>query len=393
MMNINKQLKRINFEYQKLQDEINSVYFIPSVSPTPEEFKSDIKDWYDFISDQMSFLNRNNDAWIMLEATSEIITAINQLNEILKGKINLQDFESAIVAIQSTLLFEHLRKSKSSEKYLDRFDELVRNSILNIEETVDNQKKSLSGFAREIRDEVVMSINNASSSNLNEIQLEQSKSLNYFNEQASKEIGKINSRIEKEVREFEAKKDEITEVLGEISTAYQAGANTIQADKEKKSADTYRITGIIGLITTIFCSIWLFNDYIHFFGKPSGIVPSIDELSIGWFALRFTTITLLTAPSIYMLNESAYHRSKENLYRQRGTQLASIGAYLGELEPHERAEMKKELANNFFSFHNEDVDKSNVPDFIKQMKETLEIVKSISPNIDSGKSSPKDNHK
>ncbi|TMX39732.1 hypothetical protein DA093_03350 [Vibrio rotiferianus] len=240
-----------------------------------------------------------------------------------------------------------------------------------------SQKRSFNSFAKEIRDEIVTTIENASSGSLQELQLEQAKALNSFNEQVNENVGAINGRINQEVKEFETKKTEITEILGEISTAYQAGANSRQADKEETAANKYRIAGIIGLIVTIFCSIWLFNDYIQFFGKPEGTVTPIGELGIGWFALRFMTITLLTTPSIYMLKESAAHRSKENVYRQRSTHLSSIGAYTDELPAPEKAQLKKELAANFFSLYDGKPDTSNVPDFIKNLNEAIKMAQAI----------------
>lgn len=276
---------------------------------------------------------------------------------------------------------ESLNRIIVSGQGVDKRLEIGLRQLTQLESSLNTAvERELTNFkeaANELQALSLEAIRSASSDASNSIQKQLSTTINSFESYYNKQIGTINSRIDDEVREFESKKIEITEVLGEISTAYQAGANTTQADKEQAFADSYRKYGIIGLVATIFCSIWLFNDYIHFFGKPNGPITPINDLGFGWFALRFMTITLLTAPSIYMLKESAYHRSKENLYRQRGTQLASIGAYLGELDPTERAAMKKELAANFFSFYDGKTDTSNVPDFIKNMNEAIKLAHAI----------------
>lgn len=111
-----------------------------------------------------------------------------------------------------------------------------------------------------------------------------------------------------------------------------------------------------------------------FFGETK---TTDSQLTTQWFLVRFLTITLLTGPFIYLLKESASHRAKENLYRQRGTQLSSIGAYLSELDIQERTSLKKELAKNFFSFHDGKTDTQNVPDFLRDMKQLVGIAKSI----------------
>lgn len=209
---------------------------------------------------------------------------------------------------------------------------------------------------------------------VNEIQVTAQNATNRFHDLVDSQIGEIKSRINKEVSQFETYKIEIEGILGDISNAHQSNANRIQADKEQEVADKLRKWGVIGLISVILFSLHLFNSYLGFFGETN---VTDSQLTAQWFLVRFLTITLLTGPFIYLLKESASHRSKENLYRQRGTQLSSIGAYLSELDIQERTLLKKELARNFFSFHDGKVDTQNVPDFLRDMKQLVGIAKSI----------------
>ncbi|MDK9755726.1 hypothetical protein KIV40_09870 [Vibrio sp. D173a] len=209
---------------------------------------------------------------------------------------------------------------------------------------------------------------------INEIQLSAQKSTDMFHELLDSQIGNINHRIDKEISQFESHKLEIQGILGDISNAHQSNSNRIQADKEQVTADYLRLFGVLGLIFVIFFSLYLFNSYLGFFGESN---TSDSQLTAQWFLVRFFTITLLTGPFIYLLKESASHRNKENLYRQRGTQLSSIGAYLSELDIQERTLLKKELARNFFSFHDVKADTQNVPDFLRDMKQFVGIARTI----------------
>lgn len=332
------------------------------------------------------------------EASDSIIQQAHSNQNSLE--IKSKDIEESLIKLKSSAINEYQEHISLLKDVFEQHEEEVANRIqiriqnaesiafeLNkkintasedISELTVSQKNAINKFSKEIRDKIITSIDNASSTSLQEIQLEQAKSLNIFNEQVNKEIGKINDRIDTEIKEFENKKIEITQILGEISAAYQAGANTRQATTEKWSAEILRVLGVIWMIATIFITMKLFNDYIGFYEIPAGKeIPNLGELGIEWFAIRFMTILMLTSPGIYLLKESAAHRTKENLYRQRGTQLSSIGAYLDELKPEERAAIKKELSKNFFSFHDGKTDTQNVPDFVRDMKEAVSIAKSI----------------
>ena len=358
LTNINILINIQKFESdEELESTINEISIL--TSQKIEEFQS-------LYESSLGKLNKfTSDSKNILKSTSSEYEKIT-IDKILEAE------DSASNRVQVRI--------RNIELSISKYHSTVQNSQDLFKDEVLSQYESLKTLSMELRDEVIKSINNSSSSSLESIQTEQSKALTSFSAKSQDEVGKINKRIEDEVREFEGKKKEIELILGEISTKHQSAANTIQADKEEKSANLFRNIGIVWLIITILLSIIIFNDYI-------GLIPIADiknitplkDLGFEWFAIRFTTITLLTTPSVYMLKESASHRAKENLYRQRGTQLSSIGAYLGEMNSEERAKLKVDLAKNFFSFHDSKPDTSNVPDFIKNMKEAIEIAKAISP--------------
>ncbi|UTZ33699.1 hypothetical protein HB762_20730 [Vibrio campbellii] len=273
---------------------------------------------------------------------------------------------------------EFFSRTDSKSRSLDgRLDE--------IKKELSSQEDKITNTAQELMEKLDRNFSTQQSSNLeavtdqtresvNQIQIASQEAANKFHKQVDSQISEINKRIDNEVNQFEAHKLDIEKILGDISNAHQSNANRIQADKEQEAADSLRKYGVIGLIFVIIFSLCIFDSYLGFFGTKT---TTDGQLTSQWFLVRFLTITLLTGPFIYLLKESASHRSKENLYRQRGTQLSSIGAYLAELEMEERAILKKDLARNFFSMHDSKVDTQNVPDFIRDMKQIVCLAKSI----------------
>jgi flagellar hook-basal body complex protein FliE len=290
-------------------------------------------------------------------------TSIEEIDSHQQGIFNQID-------VKSRALYKHLEDIK--KEFLreeEKIAEITQNSIEQIDRNFSAQQSS--NFD---------SLTNQARTSINEIQLTAQNASNQFLKQVDSQISEIKIRIENEINQFQSHKDEIEGILGDISHAHQSNANRLQADKEEKVADILRICGVVGLFSVIIFSLYLFNSYLGFFGET---IITDSQLSTKWFLVRFLTITLLTTPFIYLLKESAIHRARENLYRQRGTQLSSIGAYLAELDIEERTLLKKELARNFFSFHDGKADTQNVPDFLRDMKQLVGIAKSINSSKQS----------
>lgn len=145
--------------------------------------------------------------------------------------------------------------------------------------------------------------------------------------------------------------------------------NIKQADEEKTAADKMRLFGVGLLFVLIGFAAW-------FLVLLTELPANTSYLS--WFLPRFLTLTFCSMPAIYLLKESASHRHKENLYRQRGTQLATLGSYLADFNNDDkRMDVKSELIKNFYSFNDGKADTSNVPDFLKQMKEFAAVTKTF----------------
>lgn len=190
-----------------------------------------------------------------------------------------------------------------------------------------------------------------------------------------------------------------TEIVGTLSKKAMAHEHITQANREFKTFLVHQILGVVFLLGAVAMSIAIFSNslginvpwlsWLVSVPTQTAIDPATGKIIVEtsllapeeagslWFFKRISILVLLTAPGIYFLKEAAVHRSKENVYRQRGVQLAAIAPYLNELEPCERQGIKKDLVKTFFSFHDGKADTQNVPDFLRDLKETMKIVRSI----------------
>ncbi|HCG7253249.1 hypothetical protein ACEV7Y_01785 [Vibrio parahaemolyticus] len=260
---------------------------------------------------------------------------------------------------------------ESGSRQLDQTKELL-DSIS--ENELSNIRQSIHEVQRRALENIRTESSNVSSS----FQDHLSNTLDSFDKHYNSKISGINKRIDDEVKAFELKRGDMDALLEKVGIAQDADVTITQANKELKSATWLRWTGLGFMCCSIALLIYFFRYYIGFSDVPEGVkLPDLKDLGFEFFALRFMTVILVSSPAIYLLKESATHRAKENLYRQRGTQLLTIRGYLADLSDEQRSEVKHKLAENFFSFHNGKVDTSNVPDFIKNMNEAVKLAHAI----------------
>lgn len=323
------------------------------------------------------------------EKKSELHDAEHKLNE---GIQRLQLVEQELMAKSENqnqihtsnindLFNAHAVESKSR---IQKAEDIVKEAAkqtnatkADIEKIIELQKDSLKTFAQETRNDITDSIDNASSNGMMEIQKAQSGALSTIDEKANQNIGTINKRINKEVQAFETKRKDMDELLEKVGLAKDADVTISQANAEEETANKLRNRGLIAMYGSILVLVLLFSEYLGLTFWNETPPKSLSDLTLEAFTIRFMTVLLLSSPAVYMLKESAVHRAKENLYRQRGTQLLTIRGYLSDLPDKERTEVKQDLAKNFFSFHDGKADTQNVPDFLRDMKEAAGIAKSF----------------
>ena len=260
-----------------------------------------------------------------------------------------------------------------------------------------DQKESLYVFIEDSKKSLNDSIRKTSADASQRVQKAQTDAQDSFNKFLNENITSINERIESKVSEYDALKEKMESTFQEkissletqlsiVTSGVMADQHIKQANTERKAYWAFQLTGFAFMLAAIYAGSLFFSELtnikIPFLPKPDLVIHIDGALNSGpspitLMFMRLSMIILLTAPALYLLKEAALHRHKENLYRQRGIQLATISPYLEELEKEERAMIKKELVSSFFNFHDGKADTQNVPDFIRDMKEAVGIAKSL----------------
>lgn len=320
-----------------------------------------------------------------INGNERLVGEIQRLIELIKNLTDLLnvDMLSEGVYVDSSLL------KKIIQNELSRSESTRKQTISDIEKLRESTINRLSQLNRDFMSELTSELNNLeqesirkmldqSTKRLDELKKVQDGALRHFKSSVQDSIDSITSQIETEIGKFESKRAAMDALLEKVGLAKDADVTISQADKELQAANMFRWLGLGFMCGSIALLVYFFRYYIGFTEVPKGVVlPELKDLGIEFFALRFMTVILVSSPAMYLLKESAAHRSKENLYRQRGTQLLTIRGYLADLKDEQRSEVKHKLAENFFSFHNGKADTSNVPDFIKNMNEAIKLAHAI----------------
>ncbi|HHF2912104.1 TPA: hypothetical protein ACVOYS_001301 [Vibrio alginolyticus] len=266
-----------------------------------------------------------------------------------------------------------------------------------LEDITEERKEVLHQFIVDNQNQLNNAIRKTSSEAILEIQKSQTSAQQSFDEHISKIIGSINKRVDAKISSYDEQKSQMEiafkQKIEAVENLISIVTSGVMADQHIKQANTERnvywalqVFGFLFMIAAIYSGSVFFSEITNirlpFLPKPDLVIHVDGAIGSGQnpttlMFMRLSMIILLTAPAIYLLKEAAVHRHKENLYRQRGIQLATISPYLEELEKEERAAIKKELVASFFQFHDGKADTQNVPDFIRDMREMVGIAKSI----------------
>ncbi|MFH4643314.1 MULTISPECIES: hypothetical protein [Vibrio harveyi group] len=288
------------------------------------------------------------------------------------------EIRSEISQLESESLNRIMVTGQGVEKTIESGSRQLDQIKESLDSISDHELNNIRQSIHEVQRRALENIRTASSDISSSFQDHLSETIDSFDKHYNSKISSINKRIDDEVKAFELKRGDMDALLEKVGIAQDADVTITQANKELKSATWLRWTGLSFMCCSIALLIYFFRYYIGFSDVPEGVtLPDLKDLGFEFFALRFMTVILVSSPAIYLLKESAAHRAKENLYRQRGTQLLTIRGYLADLSDEQRSEVKHKLAENFFSFHNGKVDTSNVPDFIKNMNEAVKLAHAI----------------
>ncbi|MFN0722115.1 hypothetical protein BCU39_011365 [Vibrio cyclitrophicus] len=296
-------------------------------------------------------------------------------------------------------------ETKSSFAY---FDNEISNSLSSHrkeqdEHAIDLQSRyksisdDITSFSKKFQSNLLNQLENSANSYRDDLKIESQIVIDELKGLTDNTIENISSKIKDELSDYKDIKikleKEFNSKLEKLDSQLSVTASGVMSDQHIKQANTERIVywilqtiGFLFMISAIYAGSVFFSELTNvrmpFMPKPDLVIHIDGTLSsqngpVTLMFMRLSMIILLTAPAVYLLKEAALHRHKENLYRQRGIQLATISPYLEELEKEERAMIKKELVSSFFNFHDGKADTQNVPDFLKDMKEAVGIAKSL----------------
>ncbi|MDC5805716.1 hypothetical protein OPW36_15935 [Vibrio europaeus] len=282
-------------------------------------------------------------------------------NESLVNKVDelvLQVAKNSRSTSELELINEAIKEANST---VNKSERSVHKAIEDIDHEVSSSKQSLSDFR--------ISLESDMRGEAEQLKMDAKESIYRELANTKKQLEEVVELSEHYKEKFESLYDEMKTMYGIAGDGKLADYNNKQAEVERKAADELRTKGIYWLGLPILVT-GLF--IVHF-------MLSSSELTFEWILTRFLSISISASIAVYLLKESANHRSKENIYRQRGTQLATIGSYLKDFtDEKEKMRVKSELVSTFYSFHNGKADTSNVPDPNAQIKEVVALSKSLS---------------
>ncbi len=330
---------------------------------------------YDLKIDKVSFVNIKNEADTIFKGYVDELTKIKE--EIVGESSRLQKLHEANMTDIKTA------------------SDVSANRVMSI---TDNFIDDINHKINDIEQSSIKRMTNQSSERLKELKNVQDGALQSFNGAVDDRIDSISERINAEISTFESKKEALEKVIGAIGGASMSHEHKAQAKQEFRAFVFFQLTGFSMLLLAIASTLTIFGTSLGFTVPMLDSMFSVVELSavdtlttdvanvslatpetsnLVWFLQRISLVILLTTPGIFLLKEATIHRQKENLYRQRGIQLAAIEPFIDEFPDDEKVKIKKELVKNFFTFHDGKAGTKHVPDFIRDMKEAVGIAKSI----------------
>ncbi|MHC6798677.1 hypothetical protein ACYTR9_00050 [Vibrio antiquarius] len=342
--------------------------------------------------------NRINEIWREIAELNNISLELSE-TELKKIALKLSERQFELEKQLQQVLKDLESRSKSASADIAR---VAKKHINQTQESLENiaseNKEALHRFIVDNQNQLNDAIRKASSEAILEIQQSQTNAQQSFDDHVNEIIGAINRRIDAKISSYDEKKSQMESAFKQKITALESQISIVtsgviadqhikQANIERRVYWTFQFFGFLFMIAAIYSGSVFFSEITNirlpFLPKPDLVIHvdgaiGVSQNPIALMFMRLSMIILLTAPAIYLLKEASVHRHKENLYRQRGIQLATISPYLEELEKEERAAIKKELVASFFQFHDGKADTKNVPDFIRDMREIVGIAKSIS---------------
>lgn len=335
--------------YIDIYIELNNYAISLSDSSMAGQIKLTKEIIYDLFSQQFDDISESIQSELD-ERTSDLNEKISQMGRFLDDVRGGLDSESSRLSDQSKNAIETIKASGNHQ---------VNDIRKKLSEFQISLEKQLEAKEANLSTALESKVDNAIDSHMENLQ-------------------ELNTLIEESYKKADAEYMAFRTLYEEMKEMYQIAGkgelqkyNLDQAEVERKEADNLRKYGGWTMLLPLFVAGFIFYDLVV--AKP--------DFTIGWVLTRFLTLTIFSMPMLYSLKESANHRFRENLYRQRGTQLATLGSYLDDFDLERKIALKTELAKNFYSVNTGKADTSHIPDPTAQIKEVAALSKSLSKII------------
>jgi hypothetical protein len=146
----------------------------------------------------------------------------------------------------------------------------------------------------------------------------------------------IESIYSEVVEEVEKKRNEVNDLLGQLTEGTLSKSYEEQAQKELKSADALRTLSLMcmGLMVILAIVFWAAHQ---------------ENSSWADAVYRLITILTLSIPATYLARESSRHREAQKAHLQTALDIKSITPFIASLPPEQQHEIRGKIAEQVFS--------------------------------------------
>ena len=148
----------------------------------------------------------------------------------------------------------------------------------------------------------------------------------------------FHNRLDPTVEEIENLRDQAKGMLEEVAGASSAEHYARQRDNQKKSADLWRIIGVVALVTLVFAA-----GYIFFNVESAG-----QEFSLTWILARSGVLLSLGGLAGYALRQSGQHRRREEEVARVASELMLLWPFMSRLPEEERKNLMLGITPLYF---------------------------------------------
>lgn len=248
---------------------------------------------------------------------SERVSQANLLNTIQAGFLRLINLEGRITSPFEEMSDEHLGMVQG--RVLD-----LQNRVEALAEIVNNLEGARKQFDA------------AKDSVIKDSKIKLDNFIDVERASVQKIASSIDDFLEKKMLDVQAKSDDLDEVISQIASRALSGSFMLNAQKEEKSANRFRLYSLMLMSVVGF---FFVVNFLFFELRPVDGNVLLNRLAAGLF---FSFIVA------YMIRQSAVHRAQQHQYLQKALDLNAITPYIATLPLEAQHAVKQLIAEKMF---------------------------------------------